>query len=81
MSINKERTLMAGKKFLNPFIKIIICLLGLLILGYFSHSSLREVVLGDGSADKILVVRLFVMIGFLYLLAQSVREIMKKDAS
>ncbi len=72
---------MAGKKFLNPFIKIIICLLGLLILGYFSHASLREVVLGGGSADKILVVRLLVMIGFLYLLAQSVREIMKKDAS
>ena len=72
---------MAGKKFLNPFIKIIICLLGLFILGYFSHASLRDVVLGDGSADKILVVRLLVMIGFLYLLAQSVREIIKRDAS
>ena len=72
---------MAGKKFLNPLIKVIICLLGLLILGYFIHAPLRQVIFGDGTADKILVLRVLVMIGFLYLLAQSIREIIKRDAS
>jgi len=65
---------MAGKKFLSPTVKIVICLAGVLILGYFVHVPLYEAVFMNGPVDKILVGRLLVMIAFVYLLGQSIKE-------
>ena len=72
---------MAGKRFLDPKIKIILCLLGFLILGYFAHGPLYEAVFSDGQWDRMLVGRLVVMGAFAYLLGQSIKElIVKKEA-
>jgi len=72
---------MAGKKFLNPISKIVICLAGFLILGYFVHTPLYEAISGNGPWDMVLVGRLIVMIAFVYLLAQSLRELSKRDST
>lgn len=66
---------MAGKKFLNPTLKIIICLFGIVLLGYFIIEPLREAIFNDGPVDRFLVGRILVVIGFIYLLIQSGREI------
>ena len=72
---------MAGKKFLNPISKIVICLAGVLILGYFVHTPLYEAIFSNGPWDTVLVARLVVMIAFVYLLAQSLRELSKRDST
>jgi len=72
---------MAGKKFLNPISKIVICLAGFLILGYFVHTPLYEAIFLNGPWDMVLVGRLVVMIAFVYLLAQSLRELSKRDST
>ncbi|MDA8406011.1 MAG: hypothetical protein M0T73_04010 [Deltaproteobacteria bacterium] len=72
---------MAGKKFLNPISKIVICLAGVLILGYFVHMPLYEAIFLNGPWDNMLVGRLVVMIAFVYLLAQSVRELSKRNST
>ena len=66
---------MAGKKFLNPTLKIIICLFGIILLGYFIIEPLNEAIFHNGPVDRFLVGRILVVIGFLYLLIQSGREI------
>ncbi len=72
---------MAGKKFLNPISKIVICLAGILILGYFVHTPLYKAIFDNGPWDNMLVGRLVVMIAFVYLLAQSLRELSKRDST
>jgi hypothetical protein len=72
---------MAGKKFLNPALKIIICLVAIAILGYFVHEPLYEAVFSNGPVDKILTARVLVLIGFVYLFVHSVRELLKRDGA
>jgi TRAP-type C4-dicarboxylate transport system permease small subunit len=66
---------MAGKKFLNPTIKIIICLLAIAVLGYFV---VQEALFQNDPVNKFLIGRILVMIGFAYLLVQSLREMFRK---
>ncbi|MGC8604926.1 MAG: hypothetical protein ACP5VS_14750 [Desulfomonilaceae bacterium] len=72
---------MSGKKFLNPRSKIIICLVGFLVLGYFVHAPLYEALFLNGQWDRMLVSRLLVMLAFIYLLARSVKELLTRDNS
>jgi hypothetical protein len=63
---------MSGKKFLNPFLKIVLSLIGMLAVGYQLY-----VWLGSGEAyDKLTIVRGLVFAGFFYLLVQSFRQIL-----
>ncbi len=70
---------MAGKKFLNPRIKIVLCLTGILIMGYFVHDPLYDAIFANGSWDRLLVGRLLVMVAFIYLLAQSLKELFGRN--
>jgi hypothetical protein len=65
---------MAGKKFLNPTIKIMICLLAIAVLGYFV---VQEAIFQNDPVNKFLIGRILVMIGFTYLLVQSLRELLQ----
>jgi TRAP-type mannitol/chloroaromatic compound transport system permease small subunit len=65
---------MAGKKFLNPTIKIMICLSAITVLGYFV---VQEAIFQNDPVNKFLIGRLLVMIGFVYLLVQSLRELLQ----
>lgn len=62
---------MTGKRFLNPAAKIVLCALGMLIMGYFLVSS----VLSESFGDKTDVARVIVFLGFTYLLIQSVKDL------
>ncbi|MGC8658459.1 MAG: hypothetical protein ACP5U1_05235 [Desulfomonilaceae bacterium] len=70
---------MAGKKFLNPKIKIVLCLVAIALLGYFVHGPLYEAVFHNGPWDRLLVGRLVVMLAFVYFLAQTIREFSNRD--
>ncbi|MEI6133485.1 MAG: hypothetical protein WCP72_00805 [Desulfomonile sp.] len=65
---------MAGKKFLNPTIKIMICLSAITVLGYFV---VQEAIFQNDPVNKFLIGRILVMIGFVYLLVQSLRELLQ----
>ena len=61
---------MAGKKFLNVYVKIVLCLLGMGIMAYFIYPSVQA---GEFS-DRMTIARGLVFLGFGYLLVQSIRE-------
>lgn len=61
---------MAGIKFLNAYVKIALCLLGMGIMAYFLYPSVQT---GDFS-DHLTIVRALVFLGFSYLLIQSIKE-------
>lgn len=63
---------MAGKKFLNPLLKIILCLAGMVVLAY--HASPE--VAAWRFDDHMTILRLVVFAGFTYLLVQSVRDVL-----
>ncbi len=65
---------MAGKKFLNPTIKIMICLSAITVLGYLV---VQEAIFQNDPVNKFLIGRILVMIGFVYLLVQSLRELLQ----
>ncbi len=66
---------MSGKRFLNPFLKIVLSLIGIFVVGYQLY-----IWLGSGEAyDKLTIVRGLVVAGFFYLLVQSVRQILDRD--
>jgi hypothetical protein len=63
---------MAGKKFLNPILKIVLCSAGMAVLAYFLYPSIQDGTIRDGTT----VLRGVVFLGFAYLLAQSIRELL-----
>jgi len=65
---------MAGKKFLNPILKATICVLGMLVMGYFLYPT----VLSGTFEDNLTVVRALVFLGFTYLLVQSIKQILER---
>jgi hypothetical protein len=62
---------MAGNKFLNPFIKIGLCLLGMGLMAYFLYPSVQTGEFGD----NLTIIRALVFLGFGYLFVQSLREV------
>ncbi len=64
---------MAGKKFLNPLLKVLLCFFGTSLLGYYVYESF----LTSPGLDGITIARILVLAGFVYLLIQSVRDFLK----
>jgi len=62
---------MAGKRFLNPILKIVLCLAGMFTIGYFLYPSILSGNVFDGMG----IVRLLVFLGFSYLLIKSVGDL------
>jgi hypothetical protein len=63
---------MVGNKFLNPILRLVICAAMLVILGYYLYPAAAS---GD-LTDQMTIVRGLVFLGFAYLFAQSVRELL-----
>jgi hypothetical protein len=64
---------MAGKKFLNPILKIAICVTGMLVMGYFLYPAALSGTIGD----NLTIVRALVFLGFTYLLVQSIKQMVE----
>jgi ABC-type Fe3+ transport system permease subunit len=65
---------MAGKQFLNPFLKLVLCVFGTSLIGFYVYES----VISGANHDATFFVRILVLLGFIYLLFQSAREIISK---
>jgi hypothetical protein len=63
---------MAGNRFLNSYLKIVICVLGMAVMGYFLYPAIEAGTL----TDKLNLIRGLVFIGFAYLFVQSVKEVL-----
>jgi hypothetical protein len=65
---------MAGRKFLTPLIRAILCTFGMAVMGYFLYGSIA-----DGTLhDRITLVRALVFVGFGYLLVQSAKDLIRQ---
>ena len=64
---------MAGNKFLNPILKIAICITGMFVMGYFLYPSVQSGVI----VDNVTILRALVFLGFTYLLVQSIKQIIE----
>jgi hypothetical protein len=62
---------MAGLKFLNPVLKVILCALGMVIIGYFLYESISTGTLND----RMTMLRALVFLGFTYLMIKSALEL------
>jgi len=61
----------AGLKFLNPLVKVILCTLGMAVMGYFLYDAFLRGELNETTN----VVRALVFLGFSYLLIQSLKDL------
>lgn len=68
---------MAGKKFLNPIVKIALCVIGMVTMGVFLYPA----ILSGNLSEFLMIVRLVVFIGFGYLLVQGVRDLLARSDS
>jgi hypothetical protein len=62
---------MAGIRFLNPFLKIVLCVVGMLAMGY----SLYPFFPWGLFSDTVTVLRFLVFLGFAYLLVSGLMEL------
>ena len=62
---------MAGKKFLNPFAKVVVCCLGAAFTGYYLYQNIQAGELHVGMP----LLRACVFVAFLYLLFRSIRDL------
>ncbi|MGO9120186.1 MAG: hypothetical protein ACLQPD_21550 [Desulfomonilaceae bacterium] len=65
---------MAGDKFLNPILKAALCSIGTVTMGYLVIAQIGA----GGPYDHLAFARVLVLLGFLYLLAQSIRQILQR---
>lgn len=63
---------MAGAKFLNSILKIVLCAVGMTVMGYALYPSIEA----EKFADALTIVRGLVFLGFGYLFVQSIRELL-----
>jgi hypothetical protein len=65
---------MSGKRFLNPFLKVVLSLIGMSAVGYQLY-----IWFGSGEPyDTLTIVRGLLFAGFLYLFLQSLRQLMSR---
>ena len=67
---------MAGLKFLNPMLKVVLCALGMAVMGYFIYES----ILSGSLDDRMTIVRALVFVGFMYLLLKSAAELIRHNS-
>ncbi len=65
---------MAGKRFLNPLLKTVLCIVGMVVLAYH----LSPDIMSGNFDDHMTLLRLVVFLGFTYLLVQSVRDVIDR---
>lgn len=65
---------MAGKNFLNPLLKLFLCVFGTSLMGFYVYVSLES----GAPLDTTLFLRILVLAGFIYLLIQSARDFLGK---
>jgi hypothetical protein len=65
---------MAGDKFLNPILKAALCSIGTVTMAYLVIAQIEA----GGPYDHLAFARILVLLGFLYLLVQSVRQIFQR---
>ncbi len=65
---------MAGNKFLNPILKMAICISGMFVMGYYLYPS----VLSGTIEGNLTIVRALVFLGFTYLLVQSIKQLLER---
>jgi hypothetical protein len=65
---------MAGDKFLNPILKAALCSVGTAIMAYVVVTQIAS----GSPYDHLAFLRTVVLLGFLYLLVQSVRQIFQQ---
>ena len=63
---------MAGKKFLNPVLKATLCSVGIVSMAYLLIPQVRS----GGPYDYLTVARALVLLGFAYLLAKTVKDVL-----
>lgn len=63
---------MAGKKFLNPYVKVVLCSLGAAFMGYYLY---RDVQAGELYVGAPLM-RAVALVAFVYLLVKSLLDLM-----
>jgi hypothetical protein len=64
---------MAGKNFLNPLLKMILCSIGIFAMAYYLIPALQS----DKPIETLDGIRGLVLLGFGYLLIQSLRQLIK----
>ena len=65
---------MAEKKFLNPIARIVLCSLGMLIMGYFLVPAIQS----GAFDDRLTIVRGLVFLAFGILLVRSIGEVRRQ---
>ena len=65
---------MAGDKFLNPILKAALCSIGIATMAYLVIAQIGA----GGPYDYLAFARVMVLLGFLYLLVQSIRQILQR---
>ncbi len=68
---------MAGRSFLRPSVKVVICVIGMIVVGYFLYPSVAR---GDFD-DKMTIARVIVFVGFGFFLFRNLAALAKGDAS
>ena len=68
---------MAGKKFLNPIVKIALCSLGMVLMGYFLVPAIQS----GNFDDRLTIVRALVFLVFGFLLVRSIGEVSRRRDS
>lgn len=64
-----------GKEFLNPTLKIVLCLAGMLAMGYYLYDAVQS----GTFSDNLTIGRTLVFLGFTFLLARSVKDMIGRS--
>jgi hypothetical protein len=65
---------MAGNRFLNPLLKVVLCSLGMIVMACFIYLSMKD----GAEYDYLTIGRVLVFLGFTYLLVQSLRQVLRR---
>ncbi len=65
---------MAGKRFINPYVKIALCLAGAALMAYFLYPDL----MAGRYTDRLVIARGIAFLAFVYLLIRSLGQLYEK---
>ncbi len=67
------RIIMAGRKFLNPSLKVAVCLIGMFVMGYVLYPAIRS----GSIEDSVTIFRGLVFLGFAYFLVHGIKQMLE----
>ena len=68
---------MAGVRFLNPYLKVVICFIGMSLMVYFLYLD----ILAGHLYDIAIIGRVLLFVGFVYLLVKTVKQIIGRQSN